>query len=182
MNQRLSAIASRLHNLSLSSPQQTTPFNFAVGAMYSLRRAEELCHVSKLDPGRGLRMAVEAKQICQILATASTLPERGEWLAGYFFNDGIVRIAVAYEHLVREATGTGDNEEYAIEKVKRLGFRDGWLQSWKPVRHEMDRLKHKTQKFVDGPLLTYDEAIQALDCLVEALDRTNWAPSGATTP
>jgi len=182
MNQRLSAIASRLHSLNLGSAQQTTPYNFAVGAVYALRRAEELSHVSKQDIGRGLRMAMEAKQICQILTTASTLPERGEWLAGYFFNDGIVRVAVAYEHLVRETTRTGDNEEYDIEEVKQLGFRDTWLQSWNPVRHEMNRLKHKTQKFADGPLLTYDEAIQALDCLVEALDRTNWAPSGAATP
>lgn len=121
-------------------------------------------------------MTAEAMQICRTLAVAATLPERGEWLAGYFFNDGIVRIAVACEHLVREATGTGDNEEYDLEEVKLLGFRDGWLQSWIPVRREMNRFKHKTQRFVDGPLLTDDEAVEALDSLVDALDRTNWTP------
>ncbi|MEO5954573.1 MAG: hypothetical protein ABIR36_02625 [Nitrospiraceae bacterium] len=182
MNQRLCVIASRLQTLIPGSPQQTTPFNFAVGAVYALRRAEELCYVSKQDLGRGGRMSADARQICQTLATAAALPERGEWLAGYFFNDGIVRIAVAYEHLVREATGTGDNEKYDIEEVKRLGFRDGWLRAWTPVRLEMNRLKHKTQKFVDGPLLTYDEAVEALDSLVDALDRANWTPPGAATP
>jgi hypothetical protein len=127
-------------------------------------------------------MSGEAKQICQILTTDSTLPERGEWLAGYFFNDGIVRIAVAFEHMVREVTGTADNKEYDIEEVKRLGFRDAWLQSWGPVRLEMNRFKHKTQKFVDGPLLTYAEAVQALDHLVEALDRKAWVPPGSAPP
>lgn len=176
MKERVSAIASRLHNLIPSSHQQTTPFNFTVGAIYALRRAEELSYVSKQDAGRGLRMWGEAKQICQTLAKAGTLPEMGEWLAGYFFNDGIIRIAVAYEHLVREVTGAGDNEDYDIDEAKRLGFRDAWLQSWDPVRREMNRLKHKTQKFVDGPLLTYDEAVQALDHLVDALDKSNWTP------
>ena len=64
-----------------------------------------------------------------------------------------------------------------LDKAKRLGFQEIWLQSWNLVRLEMNRLKHKTQKFVDGPLLTYDEAVQALDHLVDALDRSNWTPT-----
>jgi hypothetical protein len=102
------------------------------------------------------------------------------WLV--FFNDGIVRTAVAYEHLVREATGAGDDDNFDIEKAKRLGFRNVWLQSWDPVRLEMNRLKHKTYKSVDGPKLTYDQAVQALDHLVEALDRKNWVPPAGTPP
>lgn len=177
MIERVSAIASRLHNLIPSSPQQATPFNFTVGAIYALSRAEELGYVSKQDAGRGLGMWKEAKLICQTIAKTDALSEQGEWLAGYFFNDGIVRIAVAYEHLVREVTAAGDNEEYDLEKAKLLGFRDVWLHSWLPVRKEMNRLKHKTRKFTDGPLLTYDEAVQALDHLVDALDRSNWTPT-----
>jgi hypothetical protein len=84
MKERLSAIASRLHVLIPSSPQQATPFNFTVGAIYALRRAIELDYVSKQDPGRGLRMWDAAKGICQILAEVGTLPENGEWLAGFF--------------------------------------------------------------------------------------------------
>jgi hypothetical protein len=38
----LSSIASRLKALDPSSSQQTTPMNFAVGALYALRRANEL--------------------------------------------------------------------------------------------------------------------------------------------
>ena len=101
----LSNLASRLQALNPSSSQQTTPMNFAVGALYALRRAHELGYVSKNDLGRGFRMWSEAKQICQALESIGTLPETGAWLAGYFFNDGIIRISVAYEHLLREVTG-----------------------------------------------------------------------------
>ena len=91
----LSSIASRLQALNPNSSQQTTPMNFAVGALYALRRAHELGYVSKNDLGRGLRMWSEAKQICQALEGIGTIPEAGAWLAGYFFNDGIIRISVA---------------------------------------------------------------------------------------
>jgi|RhiMethySRZTD1v2_1073278.scaffolds.fasta_scaffold01410_6 hypothetical protein len=170
----LSNMAFRLQALNPSSPQQTTPMNFAVGALYALRRAHELDYVSKNDLGRGLRMWSEAKHICQALEGVGTIPEAGAWLAGYFFNDGIIRISVAYEHLLREATGATDKDDCDIEKAKRLGFQPAWVKSWEPVRKEVNRLKHKTQKFVDGPELSYDDAVQALDHLIDALDRKNW--------
>lgn len=170
----LSSIASRLQALNPGTSQQTTPMNFAVGALYALRRAHELGYAPKNDLGRGLRMWSEAKQLCQDLENGGILPDARAWLGGYFFNDGIIRISVAYEHLIREATSAMDKDDYDIEEAKRIGFQPAWVKSWTPVRKEVNRLKHKTQKFVDGPELSYDDAVQALDHLADALDRKNW--------
>lgn len=102
MNQALRKIASRLSTLTASSNQQTTPLNFAVGAVFALLKAEALNYESQSESGRGRRMLEQAKQVCQEMASEAPLPVKGDWLAGYFFNDGIVRIAVAFEHLVRQ--------------------------------------------------------------------------------
>ena len=66
-----SAIALRLHTLSPTSPQQTTPF--AVGALYALRRPKEIGYADKADAGRGMRMWGEAQKVCQLVANAGNL-------------------------------------------------------------------------------------------------------------
>jgi hypothetical protein len=176
MKKQLTAIAGRLRQLAPSTPEQSTPFNFAVGAVYALSRALELNYSDVHELGRGMRMWQEAKDLCHLIECGSP-PKEGEWLAGYFFNDAIMRIAVAYEHLIREATEANDDGGIDFEKVKQLGFRQEWLDSREPLRIEMNRLKHRTHEFVDGPPLMVEQTVQALEYLVNALDRKNWTSS-----
>ncbi len=171
-NQRLRCIAGHLARLSPSSGQQSTPLNFAVGALLALTKAEQLDYPSLKSSGtRGLRMWRKAKGICLEIERGLDLPTHGEWLAGYYFNDGIIRIAVAYEHIVRHVTKLHGNESF--RRLKREAVREGlkteWVSSWESVHKEVNRLKHQNLKFVDGPLLKYDQALQALDHLVYAL-------------
>lgn len=174
LNQDLRNIASRLSMLTASSGQQSTPLNFAVGAVLALLKAEALGYKSEEEVGRGLRIWEQAKQLCQQIAGEATLPTEGEWLAGYFFNDGIIRIAVAFEHLVRQETNLYGHEHFDEMKSKAIdeGLTEEWMGSWRSINEELIRIRHRNKEFVDGPLVTYENVVASLDHLAEALE---WA-------
>jgi hypothetical protein len=175
MNQELREIASRLSTLTASSGQQSTPLNFAFGAIFALQKAEKLEYKSQDEPGRGLRMWEQARQLCQEMANESPLPTDGEWLAGYFFNDGVVRITVAFEHLVRQETNLHCYEKFSQMKQAAIekDFRDEWIDSWWSVYDELNRIRHRNKEFVDGPLVTYEKAVASLGHLIDALEWAN---------
>jgi hypothetical protein len=148
------------------------PIELAVGVLLALAKAEQLDYSSlKSGDTRGLQMWRKAKGICLEIERGRDLPTHGEWLAGYYFNDGIIRIAVAYEHIVRHVTKLHGKELF--RRLKKEAIREGlkteWASSWELVHKEVNRLKHQNLKFVDGPLLKYNQALQALDHLVYAL-------------
>lgn len=70
------------------------------------------------------------------------MPTHGEWLAGYYFNDGIIRIAVAYEHIVRHVTKLQGKELF--RRLKKEAIREGlkteWASLWELAHKEVNRL------------------------------------------
>ncbi len=138
MNQDLCRIASRLSSLTANSGQESTPLNFAVGAVFALLKAETLVYDSQTEPGRGLHVWEEAKRLCQQIAEGVELPPEGEWWAGYFFNDGIIRIAVAFEHLVRQETKLYGHKRFEQMKENAIaeGFSKELLDSWWSIYDE----------------------------------------------
>jgi len=176
--ERLRSIAVRLGRLKPTSSQESTPLNFSVGALFALIQAEQLKYLSQRHfSGRGLRMWEKAKGLCSKIERGEQLLERGDWLAGFFFNDAIVRIDVAFEHIVRHSIKMYGPIEHRklIDRAGRHGFKKEWADSWSPVHKEVNRLKHQNLKFVDGPCLKYDQALQALDYLGYAL---KWGTKG----
>jgi len=174
VNQDLRNIASRLSKLAASSSQQSTPLNFAVSAVFALLKAKALGYKSQDEVGRGLRMWDQAKQLCQEMASEAPLPKGSDWAAGYFFNDGVIRIAIAFEHLVRQETNLYGHEQFEQMRNKALaeGFTVEWMGSWYSVHEELNRIRHRNKEFVDGPLVTYEKAAVSLGHLAEAL---HWA-------
>jgi hypothetical protein len=168
--------ASRLSTLTASSGQQSTPLNFAVGAVFALLKAEALGYKSQDEVGRGLRIWEQAKQLCQQIAGEALLPTEGDWLAGYFFNDGVVRIAVAFEHLVRQETNRHGHETFSDMKQAAIEkeFCEDWIDSWWLLYEELNRIRHRNKEFVNGPLVTYEKAVTSLGHLTDALE---WAHS-----
>lgn len=170
--ERLRDIAVRLSRLKPRTNQESTSLNFSVGALYALIRAEQLEYPSqRCFRGRGFKMWEKAKGLCSKIERGEQLQERGDWFAGFFFNDAIVRIDVAFEHIVRHSIKLYVPIEHRnlIEQAARRGFKKEWADSWSPVHKEVNRLKHQTRKYADGPQLTYNKAIKALDALYYAL-------------
>ena len=92
------------------------------------------------------------------------------WILRY---DAIIRVAVAFEHLVRHETELDGNETLKDMQTEALGigFRQEWLTSWGLVFNELNDIRHMNKEF-DGPTIDHEKAIEALTHLVEALE---WA-------
>lgn len=173
MNTVLLDIASRLARLKTSSGAETTPLTFAVGAVFAFLKAEELNFRFGNEPGRALGIWPEASQVCDSIAKGNPLPTRGDWLAGYYYNDCLIRLAVAFEHLVRHETGLHGYERLEEMKLEacRKGFHSEWLKSWGDVHNELSTIRHKNKEF-DGPEVNPKRAIEVLTHLTDALE---WA-------
>jgi hypothetical protein len=163
-------LAARLSIFETTSGPETTPLNFAVGAIFAFVKADEFGFQFGTDLGRGLRTWIEARAICENIARG-ILPTMNNWLAGYFYNDGIIRIAAAFEHLIRLETGKHCHEQLRDLKMlgEKYGFSPESMLSFARVHDELSAIRHRNKDF-DGPELTPDKAIQALMHLVDSLE------------
>lgn len=174
-NATLRLVAKGLSQLRDLTSQETTPANFAFGAICALIWARESNYaLDQSMKGRARRAWKEACLYAQQIANDGKPPKKGSWLGGYFFNDAIIRIDVAFEHTARYATGCHKDEKFKeLEKAaKGIGFPVAYLGSWKTIRKEVNRLKHNNVKFIDGPQVSYRSAIS---CLGDLLKGLQWA-------
>lgn len=100
------------------------------------------------------------------------MPTTGDWQAGYYFNDGIIRIAISFEHIVRHVTNKhdGENIDTLIKAATPLGFKVNWGNAWRPMQRELNAIRHRND-FIDGPKsdVTYPFAVDALEELIDTL-------------
>ncbi len=176
-------LASRLSKFDTPPGLETTPLNFAAGAVLALLKAHELDFVFGTDSDRPVRVWNEARMICEDIGNGNGLPVEGQWLAGYYFNDGIIRVAVAFEHLVRRETGLVDNGNFREMKDAALkaGFQEHWLKSWNAVHLELNAIRHKIKKY-KGPTVEPEAAITALTHLVDAIGWVNEKKRSSSCP
>jgi hypothetical protein len=91
-------LASKLATISASDESLLGVRGLIVGAAYSLAKALELGYEDltgrKRPPGYGDTVLAA----CALVATGET-PNRGSWLANYYYNNAIIRLAVARERL-----------------------------------------------------------------------------------
>lgn len=172
IHDRLQVLARRLAQLNAWHDEHTTPLNFAVGATYALGMAHALDYDDRAEAGRGQRMWDLASAIAQDLSHGRDLPRDGEWLAGYCFNNAIIRIAVSYEHIVRHVTGMHGREDInkLIKTATPLGFLERWEKAWRPMHNELNAIRHRND-FIDGPQeqVTYAFTVHSLEQLIETL-------------
>ena len=91
-----------------SNPSEATLCNFAFGALYAFDRAIALGYLDLWhDEHRhaqnekiSKRQAKEVTHLADHLSAGRSLPS-GSWLAGYYYNDALIRTDVCYEQLVR---------------------------------------------------------------------------------
>jgi hypothetical protein len=173
--ERLQSLATRLGQLTAQYDEQTTPLNFAVGALHALAMAHALKYDGRAEAGRGRRMWQLASTIAQNLSHGGELPTAGEWLAGYYFNDAIIRIAVSFEHIVRHVTNRHsrkDNIDTLIQAATPLGFQESWGKAWRPLQDELSAIRHRNE-FVDGPKIEVDPLL-AVDALEQLINTLTW--------
>jgi hypothetical protein len=176
LNDSYKDFARRLSRITVSTGEESTPVNFAFGALYSLLQADKLNYPK--DPslatsrGRGLTIWEEVKLSADHLASTGNFQTSDAWLAGYHFNNALMRLAASFEHIVRYRTGLHDRSDtYAFVRgaASDLGFKDAWMVSWDSAHEEVNRIRHRNHEFPDGPQMPFTKACEALDHLIEAL-------------
>ncbi len=176
MNDRIKSLASRMKDLQLdpSDPQQATLYNFTIGAIYSLARAEQLGYPRQSQqPGRGGRRTEEVKTFITRMLVEDRPPEHGEWLAGFYFNDAIFRADVAFEHTLRYVANIGPTTPVGEirREAARKRFPPELLTIWsKKARDGGSALKHRSLELLEDPGLSVPDAISVIENLVCAVE------------
>ena len=172
MRDDLKRLASRIGSVTPKDPEQATLYNFGFGAIYALARAEELGYTSHARaPGIGMQRSREVKRCATAMMGRDQLPRKGKWLAGFYFNDALIRADVSYEHVTRYFTKKRNgNIDDLIKKALSRGFPKKMLEpAWRDIRREVNKLKHKSLRFSEGPIIDYGPALIAVSTLIDAV-------------
>lgn len=159
--------------VSRSDPRQSSLYNLALGAIYSLARAEQLGYPRQSpEPGRVWRRLDEVREMILRMLVEDRPPQQGEWLAGFYFNDAILRLDLAFEHVLRYIGDLGPTAAIgeAREVATRKSFPPELLAIWSERGRKADNmLKHRSLEILEDPGMSFTDAVSVMENLVCAL-------------
>jgi hypothetical protein len=101
LREKIRNISCEISALSSASPAQSTLFNFGFGALFAYKNALESGYLDQCN-GKRMRGHVEkismrrARQVGLLardyLSKDRPIPDRCEWLAGFYYNDALIRL------------------------------------------------------------------------------------------
>jgi len=164
MEQRLKKAARALSELVLAFPAEHLGdlLDITAGALASLIRAEQLEYLDRMDE----ELPPEYyKKLSERIAkmTAGTLPPRGRWIAGYYFNSALLRLGAAREITKKLLDKLDKGKQHPEPNLKPT--KSDTLYS------EYCSLKHNLRSLRVGRSVTFEQALQALDELVDVLSK-----------
>ncbi len=175
MDKHIMTMASQFERMRPTNVEQETYCNFAFGALHALARSEELGYRHhNRQQGKSTRRATAVGKIAARMAKRGVTAGRGEWLAGYYYNDALFRMDIAYEHILRHRTGLKNAKApKLLKKAVASGLPRRLLDpSWTRVHDEVNDLKHCSWEFGEGPGIEPDEAVEILRDLIKTVE---WA-------
>ncbi len=114
IEKEIKQLAEQLRGVQPENAASCTLYNFAFGALYAFGRAVSLGYLAQyneeLSPSPSIPVSRQrAKEVAQLAAELTkenvplgkALPISGDWLAGYYYNDALLRIDVCYEQVTR---------------------------------------------------------------------------------
>lgn len=169
-----SDLAAQIVDLKPKDEGQTGLVTLTFGAVYAAAKAVDLSY-SERDDHRlwSQELSQQALQHASALAKHRILPLEGQWLAGFYFNDAIIRTDIAFERTTRYLTGL-HNESVADVRVaaERRGFPKAALDAWRSVRNEINRWKHRDVEDFVMPTTTVAELFKAVGELIRGVEWT----------
>jgi hypothetical protein len=157
---RLSDVSESLSKVMDEVGCSITPLDSLVGAIVSLYMAKELGYKDRTEAfDSNYRQNLFFR--CEALVSG-TLPTGGWWMAGYYFNSALLRIAASYHQCLKLITG---------EKRKLVA---GLLElipafpheSLTKVHIEVNSIKHDRDGLDAGRTVMFDEAVAAIEELL----------------
>ena len=175
MDGRFQSLAKQFAGMTPENHGERTAYNFAFGALHAFARAKELnLRETKPERGTSKQRTEEVRRIAGSMATSGYIVQNGPWLAGFYYNDVLLRCDVCYEHLLRYWTrkrGHASAEDL-IQRAKKSNFKEvKFLKPWLKIRKQVNLLKHRYWEFPDGPRRVLPsqafEIVSSLVCAVE---------------
>lgn len=164
MEQRLKDAAKILSELVLAFPPEHLGdvVDITAGALASLIRAEELQYLDRIDEELPKEYYAKLSERVQKM-TAGTLPPRGRWISGYYFNSALLRLGAAREITKRLLDALDKGKRHQGPNLKAMKF--------DKLYGEYCSLKHNLRSLRVGRKVTFEQALEALDELIAVLDK-----------
>jgi len=165
----LTELANRLAALSPRNAEDVGFMSVTVGAIYALRSALWSGYVGR-PSHQTLRGHVD--KAAAALAR-SVRPATKTYLAGYYFNDALLRLDIAYENLIRRITRCRSDERIddLIEAAGKKGIDPARFHEWRKIRREVGGLKHRNPEQIalhkKGAAVTIEVMVSALSALTD---------------
>lgn len=148
-----------------------------LGAVYSLIQARENGFVDRTGP---IDIGPVEKRAQRI--SVGEVRIDGKWIAGFYFNNALFRIAAVQHRILKIVAQTEGNpktkkEEYVGQLLKSVRPRfPEWTQSNLDLVHkEINGLKHDPKGVHDRREVTFEVAVSAVGELLALLDASNAA-------
>jgi hypothetical protein len=181
----LQQFGTSLHQLILDLPERdaiTDTLDYLLGALYGLSRAQEL---EFRDRATGQIQSYSAYLANDALAIAKGQPINQPWLAGFYFNSSIQRLASAFDRIPRMLgakmeTTTAENGQQT--KKRRTTTKERMAEvnpenhvQWTLLYDEVNDFKHEPEGRTAGRGVTMADALAAYDQTIALLKKS--APS-----
>lgn len=173
-DRRLIDFGIRLHNLLRGLPDDraiTDTLDYAIGALHGLAKAIDLKFVDRSGESDRTYRPFLAQYV---LSIAELKPVHSTWLAGFYFNSAIQRIAACYDRipkLLGAEEKKGGDAGSRMDKVNGAKREDHKrVEHWKNVYEEFNPFKHSPEGKASGRGIGLEDALSAFDELLRLVE------------
>ena len=166
---RLHDFANRLSDLLRNLRDEdaiTDTLDYVLGALYGLDRAHELGFRDRTMP-HGDNYRPHLANYAIGISRNETL--NTFWMAGFYFNSAIQRIAAAFDRIPRMLGVKVVKRESTQDRMKKIAAPASFA-NWLNVHKEVNRLKHPSEGLAAGRKVTMDRALAAFEELISLLE------------
>jgi hypothetical protein len=156
MRAQLRNQANDLKQLAIELPDHeavTDVLDYVIGALFGLMSAIDQGFLDREGSWHTTyrpHFAQYIEYICE------TKPLHHLWLAGFYFNSGIQRIAACFDRIPKLLQASGSNVHERMKSVNK-----GKYDAWGKVYKEINAYKHDAEARAAGRTVTLEDSVQA---------------------
>ncbi len=158
LHSRIQSDAARLKSLLIGLPNHdaiTDVLDYVLGAYYGLTRAIEFGFIDRPGPWHSTYRPHLTKYLEEI---TNNIPPHDSWLAGFFFNSGIQRLAACFDRIPKLLGVKRADAHTQMRSINKADF-----TAWEKVYVEVNAFKHYPAGKSAGRSVTLNDALQALE-------------------
>lgn len=157
----IKSIAADLGSYPCNTEEDLGLKGFILGALYSLLRATQLNYLHRTGPALPTGYENELNEIGESFARGEVVDE-GQWLAGFYFNSAMQRLASGYHRGLQLVTGDIlEAHELADIALKRKLLLTDDIKFLDTVHGEVHKLHRDRYGLLKGRTISLADAIEA---------------------